>query len=170
MITMGIDASTSKTGWSIFNGSELVTYGVIKPKGTDLWRDRIQQEWNLFCEIVEKYKPEKIFAEDVPLKDGKITLVKLGAVQGLMLALSANFDIPITFFSPSDWREPMGLYDGTRAGTHREVLKEKAIKMANKKFGLDLKWVAPKSTKNDDDVAEAILIAYSQVKPKFFGK
>ena len=42
--------------------------------------------------------------------------------------------------------------------------------MVNKKFGLNLLWVAPKSKRNEDDVAEAILIAYSQVKQRFIGK
>lgn len=56
-----------------------------------------------------------------------------------------------------------GLYDGTREGLKREVLKEKAIIMANEKFGLDLKWYGPKSKKSEDDEAEAILIGWSQI-------
>lgn len=169
MITMGIDASTSSTGWSIFDNDKFIAHGVIKPKGND-WRDRIKQEWGLLCTIVEKYSPSKIYMEDVPLKDGKPTLLKLGAVQGVALALSAQYNIEIVYLSPSDWREPLGLYDGTREGTHREVLKKKAIEMVNKVFGLNLLWVAPKSKRNEDDTAEAILICYSQVKPRRFGK
>lgn len=166
---MGIDASTSATGWSIFDGDKLIAHGVIKPKGSE-WRDRIIQEWALLCDIVEKYKPEQIYMEDVPLKDGKHTLIKLGAVQGLVLALAAQYQVNIQYLSPSAWREPLGLYDGTREGTHREVLKKKAIEMVNKVFGLNLLWVAPKSKRNEDDTAEAILICYSQVKSLRFGK
>ena len=166
---MGIDGSTSSTGWSIFDGSKLVTYGVIKPKGKE-WRDKIEQEWPILNKVVEKYKPEKIFMEDVPAKPGTLTLIKLGAVQGMVLALSSQYQIPIQFLSPSDWRGALGLYDGTRAGTQRDNLKKKAIEMVNKKFKLDLTWVAPKSKRNEDDVAEAILICYSQVKEKFLGR
>lgn len=169
MTTMGIDASTSATGWSIFEDDKLIAHGVIKPKGSD-WQDRIKQEWPLLCKIAEKYKPEKIYIEDVPLKDGKKTLIMLGAVQGMILGFSAYENIPVEFLLPSDWRGALGLYDGTREGTQREVLKKKAIEMVNKKFGLNLLWVAPKSKRNEDDTAEAILIAYSQVKQRFIGK
>lgn len=169
MIVMGIDASTSSTGWSIFDGNNLIAHGVIKPKG-DNWRDKIQQELPLLCKIVDKYKPEKAYTEDVPLKDGKITLVKLGAVQGMVLSVMAFKEVPVEFLSPSDWRGALGLYDGTREGTQREVLKKKAIEMVNKKFGLNLLWVAPKSKRNEDDEAEAVLVAYSQVKQRFIGK
>ena len=51
-------ASTSATGWSIFDDSKLIAHGVIKPKGDD-WRDKIQQEWPLLCKIIDKYDPEK---------------------------------------------------------------------------------------------------------------
>ena len=40
----------------------------------------------------------------------------------------------------------------------------------NKLFNIDLMWVKPKSKLNQDDIAEAILICYSQVKPKKLGK
>ena len=46
----------------------------------------------------------------------------------------------------------------------RDVLKEKAVRMANEIFGLDLVWVKPNSTKNDDDIAEAILIGWAVVQ------
>jgi len=168
MIAMGIDASTTSTGWSIFKDDKLIANGVIKPKGSD-WRNKIQQEFPLLCKIIDKYKPDKAFIEDVPLKDGKITLVKLGAVQGMVLSVMAFKEVPVEFLSPSDWRGALGLYDGTREGTKREVLKKKAIEMVNKKFGLNLLWVAPKSKLNEDDTAEAILIAYSQVKKRKIG-
>lgn len=169
MIAMGIDASTTSTGWSIFLDTELIGHGVIKPKGAD-WREHVTNEWDSFCKIIEKYLPDIIYAEDVPLKKGSSTLLKLGAVQGMILALAAQYNIEIKYLLPSDWRSPLGLYDGTREGTHREVLKKKAIEMVNKVFNMSLLWVAPKSKRNQDDEAEAILIAYSQVKKRRFGK
>lgn len=168
MIVMGIDASTSSTGWSIFEDDKLIANGVIKPKGSD-WRNKIQQEFPLLCKIIDKYKPNKAFIEDIPLKDGKITLVKLGAVQGMVLSVMAFKEVSVEFLSPSDWRGALGLYDGTREGTKRDALKKKAIEMVNKKFGLNLLWVAPKSKLNEDDMAEATLIAYSQVKRRKIG-
>lgn len=158
----GLDLSTSCSGWSIFEDGELITYGAIRPVSDD-WRERIMQETMELAAILKKYSPEKVYVEDVPMKDGKLTIVKLGAVQGMILSLCAGFRLKPTFLLPSAWRREIGLFDGTRSGTTRDVLKEKAVKMVNEKFGLNLRWVAPKSKKNDDDVAESILIAYSQI-------
>lgn len=170
MIVMGIDGSTTSSGWAIFEteGCKRIDSGRIQPKGED-WREKIKQEWNLFSKIVEKYNPEKIYMEDVPMKDGKTTIMKLGAVQGMALCIASEYDININFLLPSEWRSGLGLYDGTRQGTHRDVLKRKAVETANKLFGLELLWVKEKSKRNEDDEAEALLIAYSQIKPRKFG-
>lgn len=171
MIIMGIDGSTSSSGWAIFESEECkrIDSGRLQPKGTD-WRNRIEQEWILFSQIFEKYHPQKIYIEDVPMKDGKSTILKLGSVQGMAICLAAQYGAEIKFLLPSEWRSGLNLYDGTREGTHRDVLKRKAVETANKLFNLNLKWVKEKSKKNEDDEAEALLIAYSQIKKRKFGR
>lgn len=171
MIVMGIDGSTTSSGWAIFEseGCKRIASGRIKPKGDD-WRNRIEQEWPILSQVIQKYRPEKIYMEDVPMKDGKPTILKLGAVQGVAICLAAQYGIEIHFLLPSEWRSGLGLFDGTRQGTKREILKRKAVETANQLFGLNLLWVKEKSKLNEDDEAEAILIAYSQIKPRKFGK
>ena len=140
MVVCGIDASTKSTGWSIFDGKELVAYGVIKPEGQD-WRERTVNQAPKLIEILNQYHPDKIYMEDVPLKaQNPLTLVQLGAVQGFFYGLSATFETPIAFIKPSNWRSPMGLFDGTRDGTKRAEMKRKSIEKANELFGLDLDW------------------------------
>ena len=81
---MGIDPSTTSTGWAIFDDKELKAYGLIKPNGED-WRERIVNQAPQLVEIISKYKPEKIYMEDVPLKSRyPRVLVQLGAVQGFI--------------------------------------------------------------------------------------
>lgn len=171
MIVMGIDGSTTSSGWAIFDSNECkrLASGRIQFNDKD-WRDRIFKEWKVFNEIIQKYRPEKIFMEDVPMKDGKSTILKLGSVQGMALCLASQYNINIHFLLPNEWRSGLGLYDGTRQGTHREILKKKAVETANQLFNLKLLWVKEKSKKNEDDEAEALLIAYSQIKPRKFGR
>ena len=171
MIVMGIDASTTSSGWSIFDASSVtrIASGRIKLKSSD-WRERLQQEYSLLVKIIEEYHPEKIFMEDIPLKDGKSTILKLGAIQGMLIGICTQYQITIEFLLPSVWRSNLGLFDGTSQGTQREVLKKKDIDMANKLFNLELLWVKEKSKLNEDDEAEALLIAYSQIKRRKFGK
>lgn len=171
MIVMGIDGSTTSSGWAIFEseGCKRLGSGRIKPKGDD-WREKVQQECEAFKNIIEQYRPQVIYMEDVPMKDGKSTIMKLGAVQGIIICLASQYKIKASFLLPSEWRSGLGLFDGTRQGTHREILKRKAVETANKLFGLELAWVKEKSKQNEDDEAEALLIAYSQIKPLKFGK
>lgn len=160
---IALDASTSCTGYAVFENEWLIAYGKIKPHG-DTWRDRLMDETMELAALFREYVPDVVVAEDVPLKDGKQTIVKLGAVHGMILSLCAGFKLEPVFVLPSTWRHKLGMFDGTRAGMKRDAMKEKAVHMANELFGLDLQWVSPTSTKNDDDTAEAVLIGYSHVK------
>ncbi len=170
MISCGIDASTRSTGYSVFRDKELIDYGVIKPEGED-WRERMTNQGPKLIEILTKYHPDKIYMEDVPLKaQNPKVLVQLGAVQGFFYGLAASFDIPIVFLIPSEWRSPMGLFDGTRAGTKRAEMKRKSVEKANELFGLSLVWKSPSSKYNDDDIADSVLLAYSQIKVRHIGR
>lgn len=159
---MGLDLSTSCTGYSIFDKSGLIAYGKIKPKNKD-WRERIEEQAISLGDIMRKYHPIKAYVEDVPLKPGSSTLVKLGAMQGMILALCSQYSCKPIFLLPVHWRKELDLYDGTRQGLQRDILKQKAVQTVNDEFGIRLNWVSPKSKLNDDDIAEGILIAYSQI-------
>ena len=171
MVIMGIDASTTSTGISIFDEDKLVYHTTIKPEGED-WRDRLFHEGPAIRKIIEYYHPEKAFMEDVPLqaRGGLKTLVILGGVQGYFYGILASYNIRIYFLSPTEWRSRLKMFNGTKDGKKREVLKEKAIKMANEVFGLNLVWNGANSKKTQDDEAEAILIAYSQIVQRKFGR
>ena len=175
MITIGIDASSTCTGWSVFDNKNLIDYGAIKPKGSN-YRERIFNEAPELIAVFNKYKPEMVYMEDVPHnpRGGISTAIILGAVQGFIYGVAMSCKTNITFVDPNTWRSDGGLFDGTQEGRRREVLKKKAIDMANKKFNLELKWYSPSSTKNDDDIAEAILICAVMngiiEKKKKFGK
>ena len=170
MILLGLDASSSSTGWAVFDNKGLSAYGIIKPSGED-WRERLVHQGSKLKEIMEKYHPDKIVMEDVPLKNGNSkVLVILGAVQGFIYGIAASYNIPVQFVLPSEWRSPLGLYDGTREETKRKELKRKSIEKANELFGLNLVWVSPSSNKNMDDISDAILLCYSQIRQRKFGK
>lgn len=163
---LGIDASSTSTGWALFDDDKLLTYGVIKPDGDD-WRERIANQGPILSKIINRYKPDRIIMEDVPLKSvNPKVLVILGAVQGFIYGLVAQYHTEIHFVSPSTWRSPLELYDGTREGTKRKELKRKSVELANELFGLSLKYISPNSKFNEDDISDAILVAYSQIKPR----
>lgn len=170
MVTMGIDASSTAVGYSVFNGTNLIDYGCFKPKGND-WRDRIQQFAPFIKSKVVEHQVDKVILEDVPLMGRQMkTLVILGAVQGMLIGIFGVLKVPIEFVLPSAWRSPIGLFDGTKKGTLRNEMKRKSVEKANKLFELELRYVSPNSTKNDDDISDAILVAYSQISKVHFAK
>lgn len=145
----------------------MIHYQAVQPRRDLTWRERLIQEGMEIENIIKKYCPSCIYMEDVPLMGKQMqTLVLLGAVQGYILSIATHYNVPVHFLLPSQWRSDMGLFDGTKMGTKKDAMKEKAVLTANEKFGLNLRWVKPKSKLNEDDIAESILIAYSQIKKK----
>lgn len=161
-VILGLDCSTTSTGWAIFDNKGLAAYGIIQGIGED-WRERLVHQAPKIKEIIEKYNPTLIRMEDVPLnsKGGLKILVVLGAVQGIVLGIASANGIPIRFVTPNEWRSKVGLFNGNREGTKREEMKQKSIELVNKEFGLNLKWISKSSKFNQDDISDAILIAYS---------
>lgn len=174
MIYLGLDASTTKTGYAIFDDDKLIEYGCIKPKSTLHWRERIAKMGEEIATIIGRFDVDEIIIEDVPLMEKKKVpnqkvSMMLGAVQGMVVTISSQLKVPVVYKLPSQWRSPLDLFDGTRNGTKRDEMKQKSIKLANKLFGLQLEWHSPSSTKNDDDISDAILVAYSYIKEKIKG-
>lgn len=165
---MGVDASTTSFGWAFFDDDKLIDSGTLKPVG-NRWQDRLVWLVPELIKLIKQYRPCVAYIENVPLKrqGGLETLVILGAVQGMIISLFASFGIQMKFLMPNQWRHDIGIYDGTREGTKRDKLKEKAVVKANELFGLNLRWVKPNSAKNEDDRGEAILIAFSQISKNF---
>lgn len=163
---MGIDASTSCTGISIFKGKELVEWFEISSTKTE-WHERLKEQKVEIDKVFNKYKPSKVWMEDVPLERKSLkNLVILGAVQGFIYCMCVDHGTEINYVSPNTWRSGLNMYDGTQEGKKRDVLKEKAVKMANNKFGLNLVWNGARSKKTQDDVAEAILIGWYGINIK----
>lgn len=169
---ISFDASTTCTGYSIFDGDILVKYGKIKPLKTLEWRDRIQCMSNEIKLILDQYNVKKAYVEDIPLKKGGMkVLVQLGCVQGMLLGLLCGYNIPIEFIPVATWRRKIGLFDGTVEGKERDNLKIHSIKKANKLFDLDLQCVLTKGgnynpEKSDDDISDSILI-YASTREKY---
>lgn len=174
MISISIDASTTCIGWSIFDEDNLIDYGKLKPTIEDLeWRDRVYDFIPQLQEIIDKYKPIRMYIEDVPLitKKGKKTLVQLGATQGSLIGLCGANNIEMNFISVSTWRKNIGLFDGTEEGKERDNMKVKSIQKANELFDLNLSLVFTKNgnyndKKSDDDISDSILI-YCSTRDKY---
>lgn len=179
MRKLGIDASTTAIGFAYFDGDKLVNYGKLTPSEDKMeWRERIQDFARQIQDLINRYEPELIIQEDVPLmKKQLLTLVQLGSVQGMMLTVSKLNKIPIEFIPVATWRKARGILKGE---LDRDAMKIKSIELANDTFNINLRCEFTKNGKyapnrSDDDVADAINVCAStidkyKVEVKTFGR
>lgn len=166
----GIDASTTCTGLSIFDGDDLVYYTKITPLSKhNTWEDNAIDIVEQVAQVLTNYEIEYIIMEDVPeyvrkgSRGGIIAkpVIVLGGVHMLFYYMLAyKYNHTIYFLNVDEWRQELGFLLGKERD--RESMKQKAVDFVNKTFGLELYFVkGSKSKKNDDDLAEAIAIVCS---------
>lgn len=155
MIILSIDASTKSSGWAVFDDNKLIEYGCFTASSSDLVK-RIHKIVDLFDELLNKYKVEKIILEEVRPDDEAgqknvqthRALMWLQGTLGIMIHDKHN-NIPIVYYYPSEWRSACGIATGR--GRVRESLKVKDIDFVKKEFGIDV----------NDDIADAIGLGYA---------
>lgn len=163
---MGIDASTKKTGYAIFDNRDLLTYGAIEVPDKNMeWRDRIIYMIKELAGITGKFKPHAMCVE-VPIKSlqNTNTSAQLFSLHGALLGMASSLNVHFIPMEVSEWRKELGLLKDIPkmvSKDKRTILKERSIKLANTLFDLELQWKSKGSQYNDDDISDAILIAYA---------
>ena len=153
MRLISFDQSSIRTGIAVFDNSDLIHHGVIdlhKEKDASF---RIKNMCKQIKQLVNKYYPDCIVAEDVNLRNGSVrTVIMLARLSGNIQEMAFEADIPITFYSPSTWRRIAGIKMGR--DIKREQLKQEAIDMVYQSYGF----------KCGDDEAEAIIEGLAYLK------
>lgn len=178
MRTLSLDASTTHIGWSVFDEDDLIDYGLLEAKSKMGWRERVQNFAPMLYDIAKHYNVEMAMQEDVPKmnKGGAMTLIQLGAVQGMAITTFGLLHIPIQFIEVGTWRKNIGISTGDK---NREAKKIKSIEKANELFNLSLPINYTKGgnykEEGSDDISDSILLYCStrnkyKVQPKSFGK
>lgn len=190
MLVLGLDMSTQKTGYAVFEIDNtiktLIDYGCIEKLSTDEsdWRKRITYMANKLGEIMSKYDIDRVYIEDVPpIINNSQTVKTLGALQGIVLGVMGVFDVEVEFIPVATWKTKLGinlthskqfnnakkeLKDNKRElerlkGQVKAYEKKMSIDLANEMFGIDLVWKSFSSKKNQDDIADAINIVSSVI-------
>lgn len=137
---LGVDISTTATGFAFVHDGKLITSGVISPTSKNF----LTRGYDIADEISNLllvYEPDAVVYEDFKVMRNQSSLKKLAIVAGMTLSKCKNF--PVVEVGPTEWRKKYG-FKGKRS-----ELKKKAIDYVDKKFSL----------KATDDEAEALLIA-----------
>lgn len=186
MVILGLDMSTQKTGYAIFQDKQLIDYGCFELLSSDEkdWRKRITYMASKISELMKQYKIDKIYIEDVPpIINNSQTVKTLGALQGIVLGVTSVFGVEVEFIPVETWKTKTNinlshskeynqakkaLKGNSRAlerlkGKVKAYEKKMSIDLANNKLGTELLWKSFGSKQNDDDIADAINIAASVI-------
>lgn len=190
-IVLGLDMSSHKSGYALFVNKELVDYGaweMTNAQESD-WRKRIAFMANCVGQYCVHHDVDVIYAEDVPpTLENSQTVKVLSALQGMLIAISILNDIDINFISVKTWKQKIGINLASSKANNacKKRIKESfgkdatknlnkvkswtkawekklSVDYANYVFGLDLIYKSPSSKFNNDDIADSINIAWSQI-------
>jgi len=150
--TLGFDQSTQKTGYALFNGPDLVRWGILDKHKEKDGNKRVPIMIAEIIKVIGKIKPDRVVFEDVALQDSPRTLIMLSRIQGAIIGYCIEHEIPYELHMPTGWRKIVGFRQGK--GIKREELKQQAIAFVEKCYGLRV----------GDDCAESICLTLADLK------
>ena len=141
---LALDQATHITGYSIFDGEELIKYGIYEATLSDeIARDNQIKIWLL--NMINNWKPDYIAVEGIHYSEkmGVTTLETLARLQGILMEAVFESKIPCYICHSAKWRE---------------FSKVKGKSRADKKKSAELIVKSIYDITKSNDVAEAILI------------
>ena len=141
---IAFDQSTTATGWAVLERetSEIIDYGVLKPKGET--NDRIRQTIKQCLWLVDEYQASFVFIEGVQVQRNPRVFEILAKLSGSLEIMLEEKGYFVNVVKASEWRKLVGSKNRKRA----EVKKE-AIDLVYTLYDI----------KASEDEAEAILFA-----------
>lgn len=117
---LGFDQASITSGWSVFDGLNLVNYGSWTSHGAKS-TERIAQTKAWVASMIEQHKPDMVCLEDIQLQkfeDGEtavLTYKKLAHLQGVLKNYCYEKGIPYLIIPPSTWRTANNIKGKTRS-------------------------------------------------------
>ena len=164
MVVVGLDLSTTSTGFSVYRDGELINHGRFRSDKKNAF-DRIDEIYHMVGDLFKAYDIDVVFVEDVPLSSAmnKRICELLLLLQGTIYSHCINNDCAFYQMEPSEWRRLAGVKPEK---PRREFQKKAAIELVNELHGLNFSWIDDKydKTTGDSDEAEGILIGLAGTK------
>jgi Holliday junction resolvasome RuvABC endonuclease subunit len=120
--TLSLDQASRKTGWAIFDGKNLIRYGVFEAKA--------EEEVNRFHEIkiwllsmIENWQPDVIAIEGIQYQSnfGVTTFQTLARLQGIIMELCYELNIDCKICPTNTWRAHCGVKGQKRSDRKRSM-------------------------------------------------
>lgn len=151
MKVLALDLSSKSTGWSLFEGEKLITYGCITNANPDSLF-RIKKMTEEIKKIYQNFKPDSVICEDILPEDVHHNQNVFRTLQYLQAAVVLglhDYGQSVNFYVSSEWRKKCGIRTGR--GVKRETLKAADIAFVKSNYNIDV----------NDDIADAICIGWA---------
>lgn len=110
MKILGLDISSSSTGWSLIDNDELPDYGLIKPDSSMSLFQRLYLFGNEMKRIIERCQPDMIAMEETIFARGMTTMRTLSRFSGVAMFQAYSYQKKdIKTYEPSLWKKMIGL-------------------------------------------------------------
>lgn len=149
MKILALDASSTQSGWSVFDEGKYVKSGFINLKKDRDSNHRIFEMAKQLCDLISQYNPDKIILEDTVLSSNASTLKLLANLAGAIKFYCYLHNFELETLYPSEWRKLCGIQEGK---AKRNELKARALNLVQEQLGLDYLV---------EDEAEAVAIGLS---------
>jgi crossover junction endodeoxyribonuclease RuvC len=106
-ITLGVDPGSGTTGWGVVcraaaGGLRHVAHGVIRLGGKEMEHPaKLAEVYSEITLVIQRYCPDAL-AIEAPFQGKNIqSMLKLGRVQGVVMAAAMAHDIPVAEYAPT---------------------------------------------------------------------
>ena len=152
MRILGLDQSSNKTGFAIYENEELIKYGVFdihdldeKHNGICYFQEKIENNLMFIDRLIKEYKIDLVCIEDIQSQSNVNTYKKLAWLQGSIMQYLYDNNFEYSILSPSEWRKVLNIKGKSRK---REDIKLATQQYVTKAFGIEV----------DEDTSDAICI------------
>jgi crossover junction endodeoxyribonuclease RuvC len=116
MIILGIDPGIADTGYGIIkkckDNFEVVEYGTIKTKKTELLPQRLEIIYKSLSKLIKKHKPEIVGIEQIFFSKNTKTAINVAHARGIILLTAIQYGCKIMEFTPLQIKQALTGYGG----------------------------------------------------------
>lgn len=111
---IALDNATHITGWAIFDGKELVSYGKYTVKSEET-SDRILEMGDWLTNLLQQWEPNTIILEDIQQQNNVNTFKVLAKLQGVLEYISKKNNADYYIIAPATWKSNAKVTGKSRA-------------------------------------------------------
>lgn len=119
---LALDQASRLTGFSIFDGDKLTSYGVFEATNEEEGK-RCHEVRVWLMSMIENWKPDLVGIEGIQYQEkmGVTTFQTLARLQGILIDLCIELDIPYIVCPTNTWRSHVGVKGRARADKKRSM-------------------------------------------------